>query len=728
MSAEPSQDLNHRVKEFARKVSKAVIADGFIPAGLHEYTDAQNRPVYWKVRLKHPAFDQAADAIKEKYQGKAKWIRALSQNADGIFQMKEPDFAIAYPEGNGKKPLYRLPDIVAAAPDAVVFIVEGEQKADALAALGLVATTSGGNTSTDTTYWQPLAGRSVRIWPDHDTAGQIYAREVKAALLALGCAVEVIDTDALNLEAKGDAVDWLAAHPKATAADVLALVVSAVVSSETAANDAPEERPAETEEQLIHRLAGLSSLAYFKVQKDTAKALGITCGQLDKLVNTERKKLQAEADASEGGSEILFEEVEPWPQPVNGAALLSELSLFLRRFVVCEPYTADAATLWIAFTWLIDAVSVAPIANITAPLPNCGKSTMLDFMERLAYRPFKCDGISPAALFRSVEKWRPTMLIDEVDAFLRDNEDARGVLNSGHKRNGYIIRVVGDTHEPRRFSTWGAKALCGIGAIASTLQSRSIRLELRRKLPDERVENLRHADDAVIDRLVRQLATLAEDIHAAVSAARPAPIPGLNNRAQDNWEPLLSIADAVGGEWPERARRVAQRIAGLEAANDAPDVNTMLLSDVKVAFERERTTKLFTSDLLDALCADEEAPWLTWNHGKKMTARQLASRLGEFGVSSGTIRIGVMTAKGYELDKFSDAFNRYLSFPPPASVTASQPLQDNGYSNNSIRHTSEDVTDKKTPKPLQHNECDVVTDGNGVKRDVSENVADGVEI
>ena len=154
----------------------------------------------------------------------------------------------------------------------------------------------------------------------------------------------------------------------------------------------------------------------------------------------------------------------------------------------------------------------------------------------------------------------------------------------------------------------------------------------------------------------------------------------------------------------------------------------MLLSDVKAAFERERATKLFTADLLDALCADEEAPWLTWNHGKKMTARQLASRLGEFGVSSGTIRIGVMTAKGYELDKFSDAFRRYLPSPSPASVTTSQPLQDKDYSDKSFRHTSDDVTDKKTQKPLQPKVCDAVTDGNGGKRDTSENVADEVVI
>ncbi|MEL0027748.1 MAG: DUF3631 domain-containing protein, partial [Perlucidibaca sp.] len=444
----------------------------------------------------------------------------------------------------------------------------------------------------------------------------------------------------------------------------------------------------ETEEAMIARLAGLSDLAYYRVRKTSAEALGITIGDLDKLVTKERKRQAAEAEAtSEGGSSVLFDEVEPWPEPVDGSVLLDELVATIRRFVICERHTADAAALWLAFTWLIDAVSVAPIANITAPLPNCGKSTMLDLFEKLTFRPLKVDNISPAALFRSVEKWRPTLLIDEVDAFLKDNEDARGILNSGHKRNGFVLRVVGDDHEPRRFSTWGAKALCGIGAIASTLQSRSVRLELRRKLPGESVGNLRHIEGALIERLQRQLMRFAEDSAAAVRAARPTPAQGLSNRAQDNWEPLLAIADVAGGDWPDRARRAAQAIVGVEASHDAPDVNTELLADIRTAFARLRVDRVASADLLHAICEDEDAPWSTWNRGKPMSPRQLSTRLGEFGIVPGTIRLANgTTPKGYYLEKFRDAFARYL--PTPSAQSATPPQSSNGAasSDSSIRH------------------------------------------
>lgn len=370
----------------------------------------------------------------------------------------------------------------------------------------------------------------------------------------------------------------------------------------------------------------------------------------------------------------LFKEVTPWELPVNGEQLLDELKQFVQRYVVCEDHTATTATLWIAFTWFIDVVTIAPIANITAPLPNCGKSTLLDLMEQLTRKPIKVDNVSPAALFRTIEKWGPTLLIDEVDSFLNGNEDARGILNSGHKRNGKVLRLVGNNHEPYSFSTWGAKALCGIGSIATTLESRSIRLELRRKLPGETVENLRHASSEEIEQLTRQLARLANDTGSTVQAARPPPIQSLNNRAQDNWEPLLAIADTVGGKWPAEALRAALVITGADSTSDIPDANTELLRDIQQVFGAASDDKLFTTDLLEGLCGLDEALWNVWNRGKPITARQLSKRLKGFGIKPCDIRIGGAVRKGYSLSKFSDAFKRYLPCTHTSKIDAT-PLQ-----------------------------------------------------
>src|SRR5262249_61522438 len=86
---------------------------------------------------------------------------------------------------------------------------------------------------------------------------------------------------------------------------------------------------------------------------------------------------------------------------------------------------------------------------------------------------------------------RPCLLVDEADSFLRDNEEIRGVVNSGHARDGAVIRNVGDDHEPREFSTWAPVAIACIGKLPGTIEDRSIVVPMRRRRPAERIDRLR---------------------------------------------------------------------------------------------------------------------------------------------------------------------------------------------------------------------------------------------
>lgn len=188
-------------QQAARRLAVGAIRDGFKPQALHEYTDTDGEALHWRIRLKRPGSGD-------------KWIRPMKLSGRG-FELGEPEYA------NGK-PLYRLHDL-AARPAEPVIVCEGEWCADALAKMGVLVTTSGAADSAGKVDWRPLAGRSVTIWPDNDEAGQHYAVAAADALRALNCEVRVVDVDALTLPPKGDAVDWLASHPAATAADVLAL-------------------------------------------------------------------------------------------------------------------------------------------------------------------------------------------------------------------------------------------------------------------------------------------------------------------------------------------------------------------------------------------------------------------------------------------------------------------------------------------------------------------------
>ncbi|MGU1535848.1 DUF3631 domain-containing protein [Pseudomonas aeruginosa] len=404
-------------------------------------------------------------------------------------------------------------------------------------------------------------------------------------------------------------------------------------------------------------------------------------------------------DDAEPANASIFEEVEPWPEPVDGADLLDDVTHALARHVIADKETLRAAALWAAFTWLVDVVQVAPIANITAPEKRCGKSILLTALGKLANRPLQVSNIAPAALYRSIELWAPTLLIDEVDAFLAAHEDARGILNAGFTRDSAIvIRCVGDDHMPTAFNVWGAKALCGIGKIADTLADRSVPLRLRRRTAGENVESLRHSDPTLWESLRSRLARFALDCAEAIGKARPSPIPGLNDRANDAWEPLLAIADQAGDHWPKSARNAAIALHGLEG--ESPSIGAELLADVKAVFEAKSASKVFSADLLEALIADEEAPWATWNRGKPMSPRQLSAKLAEFGIKSKQVRIGVDSGrKGYEKADFVEAWHRYLPAATPCkSSTHLQPSNGAASSNSKRSTTSDPVDDKKSLK------------------------------
>ncbi len=189
-------------KDAARRLSATMIANGYLPKALHCYTARDGTPIYWRIRLKHPGTGD-------------KWIRPMHANGQG-YKLGEPSFA-------GKKPLYRLHELVAADPARACWFVEGEQKADALAGLGLLATTTGSATSDDACDFEPLRGRRVIIWPDNDVPGQEHATRVAKTLRGLGSSVESVDLAPLTLAEHGDVIDWLASHPNAAAKDLMAL-------------------------------------------------------------------------------------------------------------------------------------------------------------------------------------------------------------------------------------------------------------------------------------------------------------------------------------------------------------------------------------------------------------------------------------------------------------------------------------------------------------------------
>lgn len=440
--------------------------------------------------------------------------------------------------------------------------------------------------------------------------------------------------------------------------------------------------------------------ARYQRVRAAAKAGKASVGELDKLTMPK----------DDGGTNEVFADVEPWAHPVDGAPLLADLCEIIGQHVIADPPTIRAAALWIVHTYCMDVLTVSPLAHISAPEMRCGKTVLLTAMMRLVYRPLPVSSITPSAIFRSVELWSPTLGIDEADAFLKDNEEARGLINSGLYREGAsVIRCVGDDHTPTKFSTWAPKILCGIGKLAGTIEDRSIPLRMRRKVAGENAANIRRSDPEPWLDLKARLTRWTRDHQHRIASARPTPAHGLGDRAQDCWEPLLSIADVAGGEWPGLARAAALALHGVE--EETPSIGVELLRDIEAAFRERQTSRLATTELLNLLTHDEEAPWATWNHGNPLRPRQLAQRLSEFGVKPKTTRLPNRDRlKGYAVADFADAFNRYLSTErDTSSVTTGQPH------NGAVCEASATVTHAQlaqieiAPEPASDKACHGVT-------------------
>jgi hypothetical protein len=390
-----------------------------------------------------------------------------------------------------------------------------------------------------------------------------------------------------------------------------------------------------------------------------------------------------DAKAEKGGKPrgLEFEEVEPSREPVDGAAMLDEISSVLERFIVLPAGAARTIALWTAHTYLMDAFEVTPLLALSSPTKRCGKTTALRVLRGLVYRPLPASGISAAAIYRTVEKHQPTLLIDEMDA-MKDNEDLRGVLNSGHTRDlAFVIRVTGDgaNMEPRRFSTWCPKVLAHIGRLPGTLEDRAVRIPMRRKLPGESRERVRRRQLALtLLPLQRKLLRWSQDVLETVAGARPELPDSLDDRALDNWEPLLAIADAAGGDWPVEARKVALALSG-ERANDEADDNpgVLLLSDLKTLIEAgdvDVINGLAAEEVCNALRGLADRPWRSWGKGKDgLQPVHLARLLRPFGCVPKPIRSGSQSGiRRYAHASVQDAFGRYL---PPIPIDPQHPQQ-----------------------------------------------------
>lgn len=348
---------------------------------------------------------------------------------------------------------------------------------------------------------------------------------------------------------------------------------------------------------------------------------------------------------------------------IDGADLLDELCEYIRRHVVIDDDAVMMIALWIVFTWVAQHSFFQPRLAITSPEPGCGKTTVLQLLRMLVKDAFPAANITPAALFRSIDRAHPTLLIDEADSFLSGKEELRGIINAGFERGGSVIRCIGSDFAPASFDVAGPLAIAAIGDLPNTISERSVAIEMRRKEIGVTVESLRVDKPAEAHALRDRIAQWASDIAQTYEGYDPAHMPALSSdRAADTLRPLIAIADMAGDHWPTKARDAARSHNERTYGTRTRTEGIRLLEDIRTILQARATTSIRTSDLLTALNALEESPWGELGRASRgLTAFELAKRLKPYKIGPATIRFGSDTAKGYQAADFTEAFRRYLA-------------------------------------------------------------------
>jgi hypothetical protein len=237
------------------------------------------------------------------------------------------------------------------------------------------------------------------------------------------------------------------------------------------------------------------------------------------------------------------------------------------------------------------------------------------------------------------------------------------VVNAGWTRGVGVPRCNPNTNEPEFFETFGPKAIGLKGLdVPDTTLSRSIILDMQRKLPEDKAEEFAHTDDEELAILRRKLARFAED--NLDKLGKPKMPEGFANRLAANWRMLFAIAEICGRG--DEARTAA---TFLSRRSDEASLGVELLRDIREIFARSNADRMKSKDLVHELASMEDRPWFEMPYsGRAITQVQVAKLLKPFKVRPNSVKFGETTFKGYTLEWFEKAF-RYI----PERVGAQSP-------------------------------------------------------
>ena len=326
--------------------------------------------------------------------------------------------------------------------------------------------------------------------------------------------------------------------------------------------------------------------------------------------------------------------------------------------------------MWALHTWVFEYQNTTPYIYLSSQEKQSGKSLTLEVLETITKNPVKSTDMTPAVMFRLIDKFKPTIMLDEVDTIFngKANEHMRGLINTGYKKGGNVYRCDASTElGVVPYSTFSPKILAGIDnkCLPDTIADRCIPIKLTRisqeDIDSDRVETF-YAEDAeeeanaLLDKMVD--ATIA--IVDKVSGIRPDEMKNIKPRQWEISRPLVSLAMLIDPSGELESDLKSALVEAFESEDSVQNLSVLqtVLTDIKEIFDDMITLgdkfpdKIHTDAIISKL--NEKSG------GERWTGKLLSKVLEPIKIRPTTIRRGNQVLKGYKKEQFMDAWTRFV--------------------------------------------------------------------
>jgi putative DNA primase/helicase len=351
-------------------------------------------------------------------------------------------------------------------------------------------------------------------------------------------------------------------------------------------------------------------------------------------------------------------QVEPWPEPVDTAALLDGISKKIRKHTAMLSEQAISVSLWVAYDWIHHLTTHSTFLVPMSEDESSGKTTLMSLLGYMVKKPFSTVEPTGPTIYRTIDAYQPTFIVDEAGNLFARKSDVWAIINASWTR-GYRITRGGYDFDPYCPKIIGAKGRSKTKLPIDFL-SRCLVIVLFPAKPGEIPEKFRNCDDDELVELRRKAARWANDNAETVAKTKPTFPPGFSNRLEDNWELLLAIAEHAGNVWAKQARDAAVLIS--RGAYE-PSWGVRLLAEMDAMFQEQLSAGkvAITSAALERrLLADPLSPWHDYKGG--LTQRKIAALLKAYGIKPTNVHptgSSHLTLRGYMWTECREMLARY---------------------------------------------------------------------